>query len=55
MTNDQLALREVRKALYERLSCFSFSEEMLRHRSVFHLLNLIELLSGHRNYLEAVS
>ena len=52
MTNDQqLALKEVRRVLYERLACFYFTEEMLRHRSVFHLVNLLQLLSGHRNYL----
>jgi hypothetical protein len=51
-TKDQnLALIEVRRALYERLSSFSFTEEMLQHRSVFHLLNLLQLLTGHRNYL----
>ncbi len=52
LTRDQnLALQEVRRALYERLSCFSFTEEMLQYRSVFNLLNLLQLLTGHRNYL----
>ena len=52
LTKDQnLALQEVRKAMYDRLKTFSFTEEMLKDKSVFQLLNLLQLLIGHRNYL----
>jgi len=52
LTKDQqLALQEVRKAMYERLKNFNFTEEMLRDKSVFQLLNLLQLLIGHRNYI----
>jgi hypothetical protein len=52
LTKDQqLALQEVRKAMYERLKTFSFTEEMLKDKSVFQLLNLLQLLIGHRNYI----
>lgn len=47
----QLALAEVRKAIYDRLKNFSFNEEMLKDKSVFQLLNLLQLMIGHRNYL----
>jgi hypothetical protein len=47
----QLALREVRQAMYERLSSFSFTEEMLKSRSVFQLLCLLQLVTGHRNWI----
>jgi len=47
----QLALREVRQAMYDRLSCFSFTEEMLKSRSVFQLLCLLQLMTGHRNWI----
>lgn len=49
--DQQLALQEVRKAMYERLKNFSFTEDMLRDKSLFQMLNLIQLLSGSRNYL----
>jgi len=45
------ALVEVRRALYERLSCFSFTEEMLKSRSIFQLVCLLQLLVGHRNWI----
>src|SRR2546429_5381173 len=52
LTKDQqLALQEVRKAMYERLKNFNFTDEMLRDKSVFQLLNLLQLLIGHRNYI----
>jgi hypothetical protein len=52
LTKDQnLALQEVRKAIYDRLKNFSFNEEMLKDKSVFQLLNLLQLMIGHRNYL----
>jgi hypothetical protein len=51
----QLALAEVRKAMYDRLKNFCFTEEMLKDKSVFQLLNLLQLLIGHRNYLGAFS
>jgi hypothetical protein len=52
LTKDQnLALQEVRKAMYERLKNFSFTEDMLKDKSVFQLLNLLQLLLGHRNYI----
>ena len=47
----QAALLEVRRAMYDRLSCFSFTEQMLKSRSIFQLLNLLQLLTGHRNWL----
>ena len=47
----QLALVEVRKAIYDRLKNFSFNEEMLRDKSLFQMLNLLQLLLGHRNYI----
>lgn len=46
----QLALVEVRKAMYERLRNFAFTEDMLKDKSVFQMLNLLQLLLGHRNY-----
>ena len=52
LTKDQqLALQEVRKAICDRLKTFCFTEEMLKDKSVFQLLNLLQLLIGHRNYL----
>jgi hypothetical protein len=51
----QLALAEVRQALYDRLKNFSFTEDMLKDKSVFQLLNLLQLLIGHRNYLGTFS
>ena len=52
LTKDQqLALQEVRKAMYDRLKNFSFTEAVLKDKSIFQLLNLIQLMSGHRNYL----
>jgi|HubBroStandDraft_6_1064221.scaffolds.fasta_scaffold01232_10 hypothetical protein len=52
LTKDQQsALLEVRKAMYERLKNFSFTEEMLRDKSLFQMLNLLQLLLGHRNYI----
>jgi len=47
----QLAIAEVRKAIYDRLKNFSFNEEMLRDKSLFQMLNLLQLLLGHRNYI----
>ena len=51
----QLALAEVRKAIYDRLKNFSFTEDMLRDKSLFQMLNLLHLLIGHRNYLGTFS
>ncbi len=51
----QLALIEVRKAIYDRLKNFSFNEAMLKDKSVFQLLNLLQLMVGHRNYLGTFS
>jgi hypothetical protein len=52
LTKDQqLALAEVRKAVCDRLKTFSFTEEMLRDKSLFQLLNILQLLIGHRNYI----
>ncbi len=47
----QLALAEVRQAMHDRLKNFSFTEAMLKDKSVFQLLNLLQLLIGHKNYL----
>jgi hypothetical protein len=47
----QLALAEVRQAMYDRLKHFSFTEDMLKDKSLFQMLNLLQLLLGHRNYL----
>ena len=47
----QLALAEVRQALYDRLKNFSFTEDMLKDKSLFQMLNLLQLLLGHRNYI----
>ncbi len=30
---------------------FSFTEEMLRDKSLFQMLNVLQLLLGHRNYI----
>ena len=46
----QLALAEVRKAMCERLKNFAFTEDMLKDKSVFQMLNLLQMLLGHRNY-----
>ena len=47
----QLALIEVRKAMYERLKNFCLTEEMLQNHSPYQMLCLLELLLGHRNYI----
>ena len=47
----QLALQELRKAMYDRLKNFSFTEDMLKDKSLFQMLNLLQLLLGHRNYI----
>jgi len=47
----QLALREIRTSLYDRLKNFKFTKEMLEGLSLFHLLNLIQLVAGANNYL----
>ncbi len=47
----QLAFNEVRKAMIERLKNFEFAEGMLEGLSLFQMLNLLELLLGHRNYI----
>jgi hypothetical protein len=47
----QLALAEVRQAMCDRLKNFSFTEGMLKEKSLFQMLNLLQLLIGHRNYL----
>jgi hypothetical protein len=47
----QLALVEVRKAMTDRLKCFSFTDDMLKDKSLFQLLNLLQLMIGHRNYI----
>ncbi len=46
----QIAIREVRSALYERLKNLKFTPEMLDGLSVFHLVNLVQLMVGHANY-----
>ncbi len=46
----QIAFREVRSALYERLKNLKFTPEMLDGLSVFHLVNLVQLMVGHANY-----
>lgn len=52
LTKDQeLARQNIRKAICDRLKQFSLTQEMLRDKSLFQLLNLLELLSGHYNYL----
>lgn len=52
LTKDQqLALQEVRKVMYDRLRTFCFTEEMLRDKSLHQLLTLLHLMIGHRNYL----
>ena len=52
LTNDQqFALKEVRIALYERLTCYKFSEKQLEPRSLYHLISLLHLVGGHRNWL----
>lgn len=52
-TNDQrqVAFRCLRQAMYDRLSLFSFTQDMLESRSVFQLLCLLQLLAGHRNWI----
>jgi len=51
----QLALVEVRKAMYDRLKNFSFTEDILKDKSLFQISNLLHLLIGHRNYLGTFS
>lgn len=52
LTKDQhLALQEMRKVMCDRLKNYSFTDEMLKDKSVFQLLNLLHLLIGHRNCL----
>ena len=51
----QLALVEVGQAIYDRLKNFSFTEDMLKDKSLFQMLNLLQLLIGHRNYLGTFS
>lgn len=52
LTPDKMkALAEVRKVIYERLERYGFTEEMLKDKAVFQLLNLLELMVGHRNYI----
>ena len=52
LTKDQQsALLEVRQAMYDRLKKFSFTEEMLKDKSLFQMLNVLQLLLGHRNYI----
>jgi hypothetical protein len=52
LTKDQqLALQEVRKTMCERLKNFNFTEGMLKDKSLFQMLNLLQLLLGHRNYI----
>ena len=56
LTKDQhLALQDLRKNLYERLACFSFTEEMLKDFSAYHLVCILTLVSGHRNYVPQFS
>jgi hypothetical protein len=47
----QQTYQEVRKTLIERLSRLSFTDAMLEKMSVFQLVSLLHLLSGHLNYL----
>ncbi len=49
--DQNLALQEVRKAMYDRLKNFSFTEDMLKDKSLFQMLNILQLLLGHRNYI----
>ena len=37
--------------MYDRLKNFYFTEEMLKDKSLFQMLNLLQLLLGHRNYI----
>jgi hypothetical protein len=52
LTNEQqIAFSQVREALSERLQRgYQFTDEMLRDKSLFQLLTLLQLLAGHRNY-----
>ena len=45
------ALLEARRVIYERLKTFSLTEEMLRDKSLFQLVNLLHFFLGHRNYV----
>lgn len=44
-------MQKVRKALYERLENFDFTEHALRDKSLFQLVTLAHLLVGHLNYV----
>jgi len=44
-------MQKVRKALYERLANFDFTEDTLRDKSLFQLVTLTHLLVGHLNYV----
>jgi hypothetical protein len=51
-TEQALAFREIREAMVERLKRgYSLTGEMLRDKSMYQLLTLIQLLAGHRNYV----
>jgi hypothetical protein len=47
----QLALPEVRKAMYDRLKRYSLTDEMLADKSLFQLVTLAFLLVGQYNYI----
>jgi len=48
---DKNPMQKVRESLYYRLSNFDFSEDQLRDKSVFQLVNLVYLFAGLLNYL----
>jgi len=51
-TLNRVAFAEVRKELTTRLiRTWNFTEHDLAPRSLYHLVTLIHLLAGHRNYV----
>ena len=56
LTKDQqLACETIRKSMFDRLKSFSLTDQMLRDKSLFQLLNLLELLVGNFNYIGTFS
>jgi len=56
LTSDkQLALQEVRQALYRRLSNFKLTDQMLEDKSLYQLMCLLMLLIGQYSYCPTFS
>jgi hypothetical protein len=52
LSKEQLAaFAEVRRVTCDRIKNYSFTDEMLKDKSLFQLVTLLHLLVGHHNYL----